>query len=135
MKRPYQSTDQIEKDEESHRETADSAKVRENSKLAQVVNSRIDPTPALRKQDSPGNRCHGTRNRVRSELSLEIREMFHQQRRQESIFAEGEQVLLVQGVHVALRIFINYTVGDDEWSAFVIGADAVQSEATGKTRD
>lgn len=47
LKRPYQSTDQIKEDEEPHRETADSAEVGKNSKLAQVVNGRVDPTPAL----------------------------------------------------------------------------------------
>lgn len=61
--------------------------------------------------------------------------MFHQQRGRESIFAEGEQVLLVQGIYIIIRIFINYTVGDDERSAFIISADAVQGEATRKTRD
>lgn len=61
--------------------------------------------------------------------------MFHQQRRQESIFAEGEQVLLVQGVYVIIRIFINHTVGNDERSAFIISAHAVKGEATRKTRD
>lgn len=135
MKGPYQSADQIEKDEEPHRETAHSAQVRKNGKLAQVVNGRVDPTPALRKQHSPGYRRHGTRNCVRSELGLEGGEMFHQQCRQESIFAEGEQILLVQGVYVIIRIFINYTVGDDERSAFVSSADAVKGEATRKTRD
>jgi hypothetical protein len=59
--------------------------------------------------------------------------MFHQQCRQESILAEGEQILLVQGVHIALCVFINYTVGDDERSAFVIGTDAVQGETARKT--
>jgi len=61
--------------------------------------------------------------------------MFHQQCRQKSIFAKGEQVFLVQGVHVILRIFINYTVGDDERSAFIISANAIKGEATRKTRD
>jgi len=51
--------------------------------------------------------------------------MLHQQRRQESIFTKRKQVLLMQGVHVAIRIFIDYAVGDKKRSAFVIGTDAV----------
>jgi hypothetical protein len=61
--------------------------------------------------------------------------MLHQQRRQESIFTKREQVLLMQSVHVAIRIFIDYAVGDEKRSAFVIGPDAVQGEAARKTRD
>ena len=75
------------------------------------------------------------RDGVRSELRPERREMLEQQRRQETIFSERQQILLVQGIDVWLGIFFDNAVGDDDGATFVVGTDAVHGETTGKTSD
>ena len=64
--------------------------------------SRVDPATTLREQDTALLGCHSVRFGVGAELGLERREMLHEQRREETIFTEREQVLLVECVDNAL---------------------------------
>ena len=61
---------------------------------------RVDPSPTLREENSPRLGGHSVRNSIGSKLGLERWEMLHHQRRQESIFTEREQILLVESVHI-----------------------------------
>jgi len=72
---------------------------------------------------------------VWAELRLELREVFHQQGCQETILSEREQILLVQCVDVGLGVLFDDTVGDDDWTTFVGGTDAVERETTGQASD
>jgi hypothetical protein len=133
--RKDEGTEQIDEDEEPHRETAEAEQLWQDDKFAQIVYRRVDPSSTLGEQDLPAFRCHGMCDSIRTELGLETGEVLHQQRRQESIFTETEQILLVEGVHIRLGVLFDDTVGDDDWATFVGCADAVEGEATGKTCD
>ena len=99
------------------------------------MDGRVDPTTTLREEDAPGVRRHRMTERMRVELGLEGREVLHNESRQETIFTEREQVLLVQGVHVRLGVLVDDTVRDDDGTSFVGGADAKEREATGQAGD
>jgi hypothetical protein len=43
----HDGAEQVNENEEPHRETAKAAKFRQNHELAQIVNRRIDPLPTL----------------------------------------------------------------------------------------
>jgi hypothetical protein len=75
------------------------------------------------------------RHGIRTELGLELREVLHQERRQEPILSQTEQVLLMEGVDVGLGVLLDDTVRDDDRATFVGGTDAVERETTGKTGD
>lgn len=66
------------------------------------MHGRVDPTTALGEEDVPpvGRDGHGLR--VGSELGLVVREVLQDERGEVAILPEREQVLLVQGVQVAL---------------------------------
>jgi hypothetical protein len=74
------------------------------------------------------------RDRICDDLRLEHREVLQKERRQETIFTKGEQVLLVQHVYVPFGVLVDDTVGNDDGSTFVRGAGAVERGASGKTR-
>ena len=99
------------------------------------MNGRVDPTTTLREEDAPRVRRHRMTERMRVELGLEGWEVLHDQGRQETIFTQRKQVLLVQGVHVRLGVLVNYTVRDDDGTSFVGGANAEEREATGQAGD
>ena len=99
------------------------------------MDGRVDPTTTLREEDAPRVWRHRMTERMRIELGLEGREVLHDESRQETIFTEREQVLLVQGVHVRLGVLVDDTVRDDDGTSFVGGADAKEREATGQAGD
>lgn len=68
-----------------------------------------------------------------TELCLERREVFHQQRCQESILSEREQILLVQGVDIRLGVFVDDSVGDEDWATFIRSPNTIEGETTGET--
>ena len=78
--------DEIEHDDKSHRETAETAELFEEHQLAQVVNSRVDPT-TLRKQNLPTIRGDSEGVSVADELCLMHREVPEQQCREITIFS------------------------------------------------
>jgi hypothetical protein len=106
----HDSTKQIDKDKESHRETAKSKQFRQDDKLAEIMNCRIDPPPTLREQYTPRFRSHGVRNGMGAELGLEGREMLHQESRQETIFTKGKQILLMQSVDIGFGVFFDDSI-------------------------
>jgi hypothetical protein len=74
-------------------------------------------------------------NSIRSKLGLERWEMLHHQRRQEPIFTEGEQILLVESIDVGISILVDYTVRDDDGPTLVRSTDPIERETTWKTGD
>jgi hypothetical protein len=73
-------------------------------------------------------------NRIRNEFGLERGEVFQEERRQETIFTEREQILLVKRIYVAFGVLVDDTVGDNDRSAFVRGTYTVERETSRKTR-
>ena len=96
---------------------------------------RVNPSSTLREENSPRLGGHSMRNSIRSKLGLESWEMLHHQRRQESIFTEREQILLVKSVDVGFSVLVDDTVRDDDGSTLVCGTDPIQRETTRKTGD
>ena len=66
---------QINEDNESHRETAETTKPVQENKLAQVMHRRVDPTATLGQQNLPLIRSRRERLRISHELRLVVREM------------------------------------------------------------
>jgi hypothetical protein len=99
------------------------------------MNSRIDPPTALREENTPRLGRHSVRNRIRAKLGFESREMLHKKSGQESIFSKREQILLVQGINVGFGILFDDPIGDDDWTTFVCGTNAVEGETTWQTGD
>lgn len=130
----HHCADKIDEDNKSHGETTESAKVAEENELAEIVHGRVNPSPTLREQDFELVRCYRMGDSVWSELHLEGWEVLHHDGRKVTILAQVKQILLVQRVDVHFRLVINDAIGDDEWSTFVRGANAIHAEATGKAR-
>lgn len=99
------------------------------------MNSRIDPPTALREKNTPRLGRYSVRNRIRAKLGFESREMLHKESGQESIFSKREQILLVQGINVGFGILFDDPIGDDDWTTFVCGTNAVEGETTWQTGD
>ncbi len=129
----YQSTKKIQEDEESHREAAETKQLRKENELAQVMDSRVDPPTTLRQQHPPRLRGDRMRQGIRIELGAERREVLEHQSRKVTIFTEGEQVLLVQGVDVRLGVLFDDAVGNDDRTSLVCCTDTVHGETTGQT--
>jgi hypothetical protein len=73
-------------------------------------------------------------DRIWNELRLERGEVLQEECRQETIFTEREQVLLVQRVYVPFGVLVDDTVRNDDRPAFVCSADTVERETSGETR-
>lgn len=129
----HQCTDQIQVHKEPHRETANAAHFRQNSKLAQVMDGRVDPSTTLREQHAPRDRGHSPSDRIRLEFGLECRKVLQEKRRQEPIFTQREQVLLVKRVDIGLGVLVNNTVGDEDRTTLVRGTNTVEGETSGET--
>ena len=72
---------------------------------------------------------------VRVELCTERREVLEHESREVTIFTEGEQVLLVQGVDIWFGVLFDNTVGYDDRATLVCCTDSVHGETTGQTSD
>ena len=72
---------------------------------------------------------------VRVELCTERREVLQHEGREVTIFTEGEQVLLVQGVDIRFGVLLDDTVGYDDRATLVCCTDSVHGETTGQTCD
>ena len=77
----YNCTEQINHDDETHRETTEAKKFRQEHKLTKIVYSRIDPATTLREQHAPRLGSDGVRDGIRRELGPERREVLEEQRR------------------------------------------------------
>lgn len=97
------------------------------------MNRGINPTTPLREQHARRLRGHGMSKSMRVELGPECREMLEQQRRQETILAQREQILFVQSVDVGFSVFLDDTIGDDDGATFVGGSDTIKGETSWKT--
>ena len=62
------STEQIDEDEEPHREAAEAEQFREEDELAKVMHCRVDPPTTLGEQHAPRLRSNRMRDSVRREL-------------------------------------------------------------------
>jgi hypothetical protein len=68
-------------------------------------------------------------DRIWNELRLERGEVLQEECRQETIFIEREQVLLVQRVYVPFGVLVDDTVQNDDRPAFVCRLSYTQSVA------
>ena len=69
---------EVDHDNETHRETAEATEPVKEYQLAEVVYCRVDPATTLRQQHLPVVRCDSESMRITNELSLEVREMFEE---------------------------------------------------------
>ena len=69
---------QIDHDDETHRETAETAKLVQEDEFTQVVDRRVDPTPTLGQENFPIIGSNGVRMGVPDELRLIIREVLQE---------------------------------------------------------
>ena len=127
--------DQVDHDDEPHRETAESTHLLQEDKLAKIVYRRVDPTPTLRQQNLPVVWRDRVRVRVPDEECLVHREVFHDQRREVSIFSEVQQILHVQRVDAVLGIVLDDLVRDEERLVGIRSAKSVHGETTGQASD
>ena len=124
----YDRSQQIDKDEEPHRETAKPAQLGQDHQLQQVVHRRVDPPTSLRKQDPPRLGRHRVRHRIRNEFRLEGRKVLQEECGEETVFTEGEEVLLVERVDIAFGVFVDDPVGNDDRTTLVSRADTIERE-------
>jgi hypothetical protein len=112
-------TEEVDEDDESHRETAETAKVLKEDKFGQVVDSRVNPSTSLGEQNAPGVRSSRKSVRIRDELVRHSREVLRHQSGQITILTKREKILLVQRVHNTVGVVLDDFVRDDERLAFV----------------
>ena len=86
---------QIDHDDETHGEAAETTQLIQEEQLSQVVHRRVNPTPTLREQNLPVVRSNRVGVGVPNELCLVVREVLEQQRSQVTIFTKVQQVLHV----------------------------------------
>lgn len=98
------------------------------------MNGRIDPAAALGDQNTPLVRSNRVSDGIRGEFHFESGEVLHDECRKITVLSKREQVLLVQSVHVWLRVLVNHSAGDDDRSSLVGCSDSVDTEAPGETR-
>ena len=108
------SREQINHDDETHRETAETTELLQEDEFTEIVHRRVDPTPTLGQQDLPVVGSNGVRMGITDELGLEVREVLQQQRRHETILSEVQQVLHVQSVDTVLRVVTNDCIGNEQ---------------------
>lgn len=123
----------------SHTETKDTTKIGDSDEFKQIVNSRVDPSSSLTKKNSERIWNDGLAHCLRAEHHFPPRESSQHQRRQEPIFSEEEQVLLVKGVDDVFRIvFDDIGIGEDGnpvTFSSLRGFDSVHGETTWETGD
>lgn len=92
----------LEDPRQAPRKLTESAHVRKEHELGKVVDSRVDPATALRQKDVEPIGRDGHGQCIGRELGLVVREVLEDEGREVTILSEREEVLLVQGVEVAL---------------------------------
>ena len=130
-----QSREQVNHNDEAHGETAETAKLVQENKLAQVVHSGVDPATTLRKQNLPVVGSHRIRVRIANELRLEQREVLEKECREVTIFSEMQQILHMQRIDAIFRVVVDELVGDEERLVRIRGAETIEGEATGQASD
>ena len=111
------STDQIEHDNESHTETAESAQPFDGEKDEEIVNGRVNPSSSLGEENRPciwGSRpCTCVTNKLRLESVVVFQEETKLVRSREgvrceiTIFTKEEQVLGVEIIDPVLRVIVD----------------------------
>lgn len=112
-------TEEINEDDKTHREATETTEVLEPNKLCQIVECRIDPAAALREQDTPCFGRSGEGVGIRDKFVRHRREVLRHEGGEVTIFAERQQILFVEGVDVAIRVFSDHFVADEERAPFV----------------
>ena len=134
-----EGADELDEDDELHAEAEGAAQVPHQHQLHEVVHRAVDPAPALRQQHRELLRHRRLAHRLRHEHLLALRERLQHQRRQVAVFAEQEQVLLVQRVDHVLRVVLHHVRVGEDGHPVVLPAfrrfDPVHAEAAGQTGD
>ncbi|KAL0769411.1 hypothetical protein CaCOL14_008719 [Colletotrichum acutatum] len=126
---------QVDEDNKTHGETAETAELGHGDELHEVVDGRVDPATSLREEDGPGIGRNGVGVGAVGILCLVRVVELEQQRRQVSILTEVEQVLHVQRVDTDGRVGLDDFATDKQGLAALGGADAVHGETAGQTGD
>ena len=122
-------TEKIDKDHKSHTETAESTEIFQKDQFGQIVDGGVNPATSLGDQNPPGlgssSGCIG----VGDEFVGHGREMLGHQCREISILTQGKKILLVQCVDIAIAVFADDFLGDDERPTLVCRPQSVHAEA------
>jgi hypothetical protein len=97
-----------------HAEAERAAKISNEDKLHQIVNGRVDPSPPLGKEDREGVGDDCSATGLGKEHHLSVRERAEEDSRQESIFTEEEQILLMEGRDFRLAVLLDDFGLDDQ---------------------
>ena len=98
---------------ETHRETAETAKLLQGDEFPEIVNCRVDPAATLRQQNFPVIRSHGVLMSIPDELRFEEGEVLEEQRSKVWIFTKMQKVLHMQCVDTILRVVVDKLVEDE----------------------
>ena len=87
-----------------------------------LVDGGVDPATTLREQDAPRLGRSGLAVGIGNELVSHVGEVLGHQRSQETILTKRQQVLLVEGVDVAIAVLADNSVRNDQRLSAVSGA-------------
>lgn len=136
--REHKRTNQLNEDDKLHTEAESATKIPHEDQFHEVVYCTVDPSPTLGQENLELCGDRGLADSLRHKYLLTLRECPEHQRGQVAIFAEQEQVLLVQRVdHVLGIVFDNVRIGEDRDPVVLVSFrsfDAVHAEAARKTR-
>lgn len=104
---------QVDHDDESHGETAETAQLLKEDELAKIMDCGIDPTTSLRQQDFPIVGGDSICVSVSDELGPEKREVLEKQSGEEPILSQMQQILRVKCVDPVFRVLSNDLVRDE----------------------
>ena len=101
------------------------------------MNGRIDPPTTLGEEDGERIRDDGPTPCLGTEHHFAVGEGAEKDGRQESIFSEEEQVLLMKSVDFALTVLAHDVRMHDQWHPIVVGDlsrfEPVHGETSGET--
>ncbi len=95
---------EINHDDETHRETAETTEPVEEHQFAEIMYCGVDPATTLREKHLPVVRRDGVGMCISDKLSFEVRKVLEEEGGQVAIFAEVQEILHVERVNPVFGI-------------------------------
>src|SRR5690606_21529996 len=122
-----------DKDDEAHRETAETAELVHGDKFNKVVHRRVDPSSSLGQEHLPGVGSDSPCVRVKNVLGLVLAVILEQKSREVTILTQVEQILHVERVDADCRVRVDNLSTDEQRLARLSSTNAVHGETTWQT--
>jgi hypothetical protein len=124
--------DEVDEDDEAHREAAHATEGVDEEQLKQIVDCRVDPAPSLRKQNFPAfwSCCQGSS--VSDKGCLVRRKSLQQKRCEITVFSQVQQVLQVKRIDDIERERVDDRIAAEERLLFE-RLDSKQRETSRQT--